>query len=487
MVLAGGVRQLSPLLGALALIIPATNAGADTTSPGTNTTDWPAYLYSVAHSSDDLASTAVTPSNAGTLAEAWNWIPSGTGIKTGLFSSPTVVGGAIFIGANNGTFYALNESTGAVIWSRTIGRTAAKTCPSRGFASTATVADDPVTGQETVYVAAPDGYLYAFNAATGATVWRSVIGLPSKTANNYFDWSSPAVVNGSVYVGVSSQCDNPLVPGGVISVNQHSGARVAQYFNVPNGDLGGSVWSSPAVDGSGNVFITTGNGPTTNQFLGTSDSIVALNGATLSESGSWQIPHKGAIPDSDFGGSPTVFSATLPGDSSPMELVGACNKNGWYYALRSQDLAAGPVWSLDVGAKATSTGNNECIAAAAFDGQHLFIAGPPTTIGGINYKGSIREVNPATGAVIWATGLSGDVDGSPTVDGAGVVSVATFDFSGAPNADYLLSAQTGALLATLTNGNSPEFAQPVLAGDDIFLATQTKGLFEYALPSSVRN
>jgi outer membrane protein assembly factor BamB len=32
-----------------------------------------------------------------------------------LFASPTVAGGAVFIGANNGYFYKLNETTGAVL------------------------------------------------------------------------------------------------------------------------------------------------------------------------------------------------------------------------------------------------------------------------------------------------------------------------------------------------------------------------------------
>ena len=42
----------------------------------------------------------------------------------------------------------------------------------QGIISTATVADDPVTGTPTVYVNSPDGNLYALNAATGAVVWQ---------------------------------------------------------------------------------------------------------------------------------------------------------------------------------------------------------------------------------------------------------------------------------------------------------------------------
>ena len=49
---------------------------------------------------------------------------------------------------------------------------------------------------------------------------------------------------GKVYIGISSQCDNPLVRGGVKELNQSTGAPVATYFTVPSGSTGGSVWST---------------------------------------------------------------------------------------------------------------------------------------------------------------------------------------------------------------------------------------------------
>jgi len=39
----------------------------------------------------------------------------------GFLSSPTVYNGVIYIGAKNGYFYALDETTGAVIWKRFTG------------------------------------------------------------------------------------------------------------------------------------------------------------------------------------------------------------------------------------------------------------------------------------------------------------------------------------------------------------------------------
>ncbi len=212
---------------------------------------------------------------------------------------------------------------------------------------------------------------------------------------------------------------------------------------------------------------------------------MSLNGTTLAPQGSWQIPASAAVgEDSDFGASPTLFNAVLPGGKGSTALVGDCNKDGIYYALRQNDLAAGPVWQDRIGAPANNSNNDQCLSSAVWNGNDLFMAGPPTTIDGQSFNGSIEEIDPVNGAVVWATGLPGDVDGSPSLDGSGVLSVATFDFSGAPNADYLVDAGSGAVLATLKTVGSQVAAQPVFVGDDLLLATFFQGLIVYKVPAS---
>ena len=145
-------------------------------------------------------------------------------LRSGLdfLASPTVADGAVFIGSDLGWFYKLKEATGAVMDKRFIGYQPAKTCGALGTVATATVATDPRSHRLTVYVAGADGYLYALNASNLALKWKAVIGMPSATVSDYFNWSSPTVANGKIYIGVSSDCDNPLVRGGVIAFNQSS-------------------------------------------------------------------------------------------------------------------------------------------------------------------------------------------------------------------------------------------------------------------------
>ena len=97
--------------------VPVVAAGsARAAGPGL---DWPQYLNGPQHDSVSAAAT-FTPANAASAHQVWHWQPpvvSGEPAPV-LDASPTVVAGRVYLGAQSGGFYALNESTGAVVWSR---------------------------------------------------------------------------------------------------------------------------------------------------------------------------------------------------------------------------------------------------------------------------------------------------------------------------------------------------------------------------------
>ncbi len=448
--------------------------------------DWAAYLFGNEHSSYNAAATAITTTNAPSLRQAWRFIPPRR-LGDKIYSSPVVYDGNVYFGSDNGTFYDLSESTGSVVWSHFTEQQPVFKCnwpqQPQGFVSSATIAPDPLSGVPTVYVAAPDGYLYAWNASTGTQLWRSVVAIPSKKVNNYFNWSSPTVANGKIYVGVASSCGKPLVQGGETVYSESSGKRLATFHSNPPGDLGGDIWSSTLVTGNGLVYVDTGN-PATNGAIGRSESIIRLDPETLKPMDTFTIPPASRIADGDFGSSPVTWTANLSG--TPTQMVGACNKNGIFYALRASDLAAGPVWSDQLGTSPTQTHYlSECDSSAVWD-QHssqLVLSGNLTTINGTSYKGSVQQVDPATGTPDWQTGLPGAVLGTPTIDRSGVLAVATCDYStAAPNAVYLLDAADGQILGTLDTGNTPVFAQPTFADNYVFAATIGRGLIAYQEP-----
>lgn len=479
----GSFARMLTVAAALALAGGLAQAGT-AAAAGANL-DWPQYLHGPQHSSVSAA-TAFTPANAASASQVWHWQPP---VVTGkpapvLVASPTVVAGRVYIGAGSGRFYALNEATGTVAWSRQLDTEPKATCPARGISATAAVAPDPATGTSTVYVSGAR-FLYALNAATGAVAWKREIGPAStSTPDAYYNWSSPTVAGGHIYVGLSSSCDTPLIRGGVVELGQHTGQVLHTWFTVPAGSIGGSVWSSVAASASGSdVWVSTGNecDPTVNTCpsgnkIGNSLSIVHLS-SSLNLLQAWQAPGTaGGGRDLDFGSSPTLFGGTgVPPD------VGACNKNGNYYALTANPLGSSPLWTAAIGAPAAAV--SSCLASAVWSGQTggLFIGGNGTTIGGTTFGGSVRRVNPATGAFSWQRGLPCAVMGTPSLDAAGVLAAGTYQCpSGSTPGAYLINASTGALLATLPVGASRVFGQPVFAQGTLFVATVTGGLYNFA-------
>src|SRR5262252_7795379 len=260
------------------LVTGLVGAGATGTAGGTTFVNWPQYLYSPDHSS----------ANAAHLTRVWQFNPA-----TGFLSSPVVYNGVIYIGGKNGYFYALNEDTGAIIWKRFIGVVPKLTCGRQGFTSTATVAPDPTTGNPTIYVYGATGYLYAMNTANGTDVWPpAAVAIPSTTVNDYYAWSSPLVTGGNIYIGISSQCDVPLVRGGLSEFSQATGALENTFFTTPPQSVGASIWSSAATDGQ-SIYVTTGNGdPGSLAF-----SVIKLS-PSLSQQDIWTVPNNQLVEDS---------------------------------------------------------------------------------------------------------------------------------------------------------------------------------------------
>ena len=453
---------LAVMLGAVAPAQAASPRVEGQSRQTDGTAPWLSFGFNAAHSSVNVKATTITSANAASLTQAWQFVtppPTMTGQPgVGFDGSPVVADGMVFIGSATGVFYALNEDTGAVVWSLNAGFRKPV-----GIAGTATIANDPTTGKPAVYFADSDGVLSAVDVASGAVIWQSHV-YPATSSPANFIWGSPLVYQGTVYVGIASEGDNPLVRGGLASFSQKTGAHVATFWTVKSTAIGGAIWSSPAASSAG-VFVSTGNAnesaPAT---AGLSNSIVLLDPVTLKAKGHWTVPNIATV-DDDFGSSPTLFTAKLNGVATPM--VGACDKNGVFYALKQTNLAAGPVWSIQLGIQAAQ--EDSCIATASWNGTHLLITTNTSTVGGVTYPAVSRELDPATGAPIWQAGLAdGPVAGNSAIDGAGVLAAVTYSRkSPATTNDLaLLSASTGQVLATYPTptltGGGPVFADGYL-------------------------
>ena len=441
--------------------------------------NWPQFMFDPARTSSNSAAKAISPANAPTLVRKWQFSPDPStqlGQPAPRFdATPVTYNGVTYVGAESGDFYAVQAATGTVVWKQFLGFIG-EPCGA-GVASTAAVSPDPATGEVRVYVGGGNGFVYALNAGDGAVRWKRRVAKQLPNEDPAYLWSSPAVANGRVYMGIAALCDNfPHVHGAaVVALDQASGSPRAKYLTEPQGATGAGVWSSVSVDpADGSVFVTTGNADQ-NPDPGDGSSILRLDGLTLAKLDKWQVPVAEQSPDADFGASPTLFHA--PGPGGTQALVGACNKNGTFYAFRRSALAAGPVWRFQVGEPAINP--PACIAGAAFDGTRLYVGGNATTVGGTAYDGSVRALDPASGSPIWEVGLPENVLGSPTVNGSGVVAASTLEVFSATNATRLFDANTGAILNTLPTRHV--FAQAVWANQQLIVATWNQGLLSYGL------
>lgn len=475
------VLALGTLIGTAGTTVAASPS---TVSPSGS--DWPSFLDGPGHSSYNAAATSITPGDISDLNPIWRWIlpPSTVIASSALNASPTVVDGVVYIGSKDGEFYAFSEATRKILWSDFFGTA----CLYQGFTSTAAVTTDPTTGKLTVYVNAPDGYLYALDAATGATVWKGFVDSPNSPATcSYYAWGSPLVANGMVYIGISSDARALITGGGLVAFNQSTGATVATWLSLPPGEYGGSVWSSATLASNGTIITTTSNGADVDGSEPPySQSIVDLNPDTLALESGWQVPKDQQVGDGDFGASPTTFTATLDGVSTPM--VGECNKNGLYYAFRQDDLAAGPVWQYRVTVRYPG-GSLECDSAAIWNGTDLIVGGgAPSSKSAPADSGSVVALNPNTGVPVWDTQLNGTIVGSPTEDGGGVVAAQTWqtDSNGKPGV-YLLDAADGDVIGQIVTPENNLFGQAVFSNNSLLVgAGPAIGLTAYQIttPSS---
>ncbi len=278
-------------------------------------------------------------------------------------------------------------------------------------------------------------------------------------------------------MGLAADCESRLIRGGVVSLDQHTGAIQHTYYAVPAGKVGASVWSSEASDGT-SVWATTGNPDPHGTTIDDAYSIVRLSASTMARQDKWTAP-LGQAADLDFGSSPTIFKGTVGGVSTG--LVGACNKNGVFYAWNKANLAAGPVWSAQV-AGSESSGKGFCITSAAWDfaAQHLFVATQTSTLNGLPVHGALRELNPSTGAFLWQTALPCGVDGSPTLNGStNVLAVPQFSCpTGVAPSVRLFNETTGAAIGSVP-ASDKVFAQPVFAEGQLLVADEAGHLTSY--------
>ncbi|HEU0003570.1 MAG TPA: PQQ-binding-like beta-propeller repeat protein [Ktedonobacteraceae bacterium] len=181
---------------------------------GSQVADVPAVVDGVVYIGS-LESHTLYALDAATGKKKWSYQT-----RDSIVSSPTVVGGVVYVGSDDNTLYALDAATGARKW----------TYRTRG-----SIESSPAVAGGVVYFGSFDGNVYALDATTGARKWTY------RTGNNVYN--SLAVAGGVVYVGAGD--------GNVYALDATTGAKKWTYRI---GGLLGPTITSPAV-ANGIVYV----------------------------------------------------------------------------------------------------------------------------------------------------------------------------------------------------------------------------------------
>ncbi|HXJ42277.1 MAG TPA: PQQ-binding-like beta-propeller repeat protein [Bryobacteraceae bacterium] len=332
------------------------------------------------------------------------------------YGQPTVVGGRVFTGSNDGTIYAIDAQSGCLYWR---------------FRAKALVRSAVVVGTGgLLFIGDLDANLYALKVETGKLAWQKK--LDSQPFARIT--GTPKLHDGKLYVPIASQEENaganPIYPcctfrGNLVALDAKTGNEIWRTFTTPEpkptvmgkngvqyfGPSGATIWSSPTIDVKRkSIYVTTGNGYS-DPDLNTVDALVAMDLETgkikwsqqaMKDMFNWDCGPRGGGgncpanhgPDVDFGSSAVLLDA-----GKGKQVLVAGQKSGMVHAF-DPDQGGKIVWQTRVGKGSTLGGVLWGIAGhngmayvplSDIDRQH------PEAGGGM------FAIDAATGKVIWTT------------------------------------------------------------------------------------
>ena len=304
-------------------------------------------------------------------------------------TQPTVFGGRVFVGSENGKVYSLDAKTGCTYWAFDA---------VRGVRSAVVIG--PRGDGWAAYFGDRGGNVHAVDALTGKALWTTKVDEhPAAMITG-----SPTLVGATLFIGVSSFEEvtgaNPSYScctfrGSLVALDASSGKIAWKTFTIAEeakpsganrdgvqqlGPSGAAIWSAPTFDAATQrVYATTGDNYS-DPPSGTSDAIVAFDAASGGLAWTRQITPGDAFtvacpsgincpkshgPDFDFGSSAVL--ASLPGGK---RVLVAGQKSGVVTAV-DPDHGGAIMWQTRVGAGSALGGVQWGVAA---DESKVYVA-----------------------------------------------------------------------------------------------------------------
>src|SRR5215467_5150196 len=160
---------------------------------------WTTYLGNNFRTGFNASELTFTPGNVAHLKLKWSRFAAG-----GVSVQPVEANNVVYWGSWDGREHAVTTA-GARLWDTFIGQTSVSGCRPNTVGVTSSATIGRIGSTTAIFVGGGNSTFYALNAVTGGVIWSTRLA----SSPNHFVWASPLVVDGSVYIGVASFCDNP--------------------------------------------------------------------------------------------------------------------------------------------------------------------------------------------------------------------------------------------------------------------------------------
>jgi outer membrane protein assembly factor BamB len=381
---------------------------------------------------DDLLGDGVAPpvSTVKVTSAAW----TSPALDGQIYGEPLVYAGRVYVATENDTVYALSAATGAVAWSVHLGQPVpAGSLPCGDITPTVGITGTPVIDQsrDEIFLVAdeltngsPAHELVGLSTASGHIQMSQDVDPPGAVPADLLQRTGLTLDAGQVVFGMGGNFgDCATYRGRVVAVPETGGTP--RYFTVDAapGENQGAVWmggAAPVVDGSGHIWVSTGNGSVYSytHAYDDSDSVLELSSSLrllqFFAPSTWATNNSR---DLDMSTAPVLLpggQVLLTGKSRIVYLLNGAHLGG----IGHQEAALGPACGDDIDGGAAAVGTTvylPCLAGTVAvqitsspSALHLLWSsgtggGPPIVAAGlvwtIGQNGVLYGLDPATGKV----------------------------------------------------------------------------------------
>jgi PQQ-like domain len=297
----GRIYAAAAVLFMLGISLALVRAQDAARKPAQNGVNVLTYHNNSARTGANLAETTLVPSNVNynNFGKLWTFSTDGWVDAQPLYVSNLNMGSqgvhnVLFVATENDTLYAIDAISAAILWQSSLllsGETASddRDCeqiyPVMGITATPVIYLVSASQGGIIYAVAMSkdssgNYhqrLHALGLSTGveqpgspaeiqatypSTGPQSSGGIITFSPGTYKSRPALLLANGLIYMGFSSNCDDPPYSGWIMAYNMTTLAQTTVLNVSPNGQ-DGALWGSGggmAADGNGNIYTMVGNG-----------------------------------------------------------------------------------------------------------------------------------------------------------------------------------------------------------------------------------